>query len=60
MEAEDAPIGDGSEVAEVVEEDILENCWKAPPRLVYSTSGTSKTHDSTVSGITKSPEKSTT
>eukprot|EP00957_Ditylum_brightwellii_P069393 5267752-Ditylum_brightwellii.AAC.1 len=47
IKAEKATIGNASEAAAVVEEDILEKCWKAPPRSVYSTSETSKTHDST-------------
>ena len=61
MMMEDKPtIVNTSETAAVVEEDILEKCWKAPPRSVYSTSETSKTHASTVSGITESPGKSIT
>eukprot|EP00957_Ditylum_brightwellii_P009796 738918-Ditylum_brightwellii.AAC.1 len=46
--------GNNPEVIEIVEEDVLENCWKAPPRLVYLKSGTDATQTSTVSGITDS------
>eukprot|EP00957_Ditylum_brightwellii_P032094 2433755-Ditylum_brightwellii.AAC.1 len=44
----------------IVEEDVLENCWKAPTRSIYSNSGTDATLTSTVSGITdiNSPRKS--
>jgi hypothetical protein len=44
----------------IVEEDVLENCWKAPTRSIYSHSGTDATLSSTVSGITdvNSPQKS--
>eukprot|EP00957_Ditylum_brightwellii_P022401 1690516-Ditylum_brightwellii.AAC.1 len=60
MKEDKATIGNASAAAAVVEEDILEKCWKAPPRLVYSTSETSNTHASTVSAITESPGKSIT
>eukprot|EP00957_Ditylum_brightwellii_P128782 9823776-Ditylum_brightwellii.AAC.1 len=44
----------------IVEEDVLENCWKAPARSIYLKSGTDATLTSTVSGITNidSPRKS--
>jgi hypothetical protein len=44
----------------IVEEDVLENCWKAPTRSIYLHSGTDATLSSTVSGITDvhSPQKS--
>eukprot|EP00957_Ditylum_brightwellii_P190063 14468958-Ditylum_brightwellii.AAC.1 len=54
--------GDEPKVIKIVEEDVLEKCWKAPPRSVHSNTATDTTHYSTVSGITKnnSPAKSTT
>eukprot|EP00957_Ditylum_brightwellii_P102769 7831732-Ditylum_brightwellii.AAC.1 len=44
----------------IVEEDVLENCWKAPTHSIYSNSGTDAMLTSTVSGITdiNSPRKS--
>eukprot|EP00957_Ditylum_brightwellii_P154903 11789837-Ditylum_brightwellii.AAC.1 len=53
--------GDEPKVIEIVEEDVLKRCWKAPPRSVYLNTATGTTHYSTVSGITEnnSPAKST-
>jgi hypothetical protein len=45
--------GDEPKVIEIVEEDVLEKCWKALPRSVYSSTATDTTHYSTVSGITE-------
>eukprot|EP00957_Ditylum_brightwellii_P034192 2591186-Ditylum_brightwellii.AAC.1 len=42
------------EFVATVEEDVLENCWKAPTRSIHSKSGTDETLTSTVSGITDS------
>eukprot|EP00957_Ditylum_brightwellii_P188844 14374748-Ditylum_brightwellii.AAC.1 len=38
----------------IVKEDVLENCWKAPTRSIYSKSGTDAMLTSTVSSITDS------
>eukprot|EP00957_Ditylum_brightwellii_P025563 1932321-Ditylum_brightwellii.AAC.1 len=46
--------GDNPKAIAVVKEDVLENCWTAPPRLVYSQTDTDSTLLSTVSGITDS------
>eukprot|EP00957_Ditylum_brightwellii_P207849 15354786-Ditylum_brightwellii.AAC.1 len=48
-------------VIEIVEEDVLEKCWKALSRSVYLNTATDTTHYSTVSGITENnyPAKST-
>eukprot|EP00957_Ditylum_brightwellii_P166434 12668911-Ditylum_brightwellii.AAC.1 len=53
--------GDEPKVIEIVEEDVLKMCLKAPPRSVYSNTATDTTHYSTVSGIMEnnSPAKST-
>eukprot|EP00957_Ditylum_brightwellii_P072119 5482336-Ditylum_brightwellii.AAC.1 len=53
--------GNETKVIEIVEEDVLEKCWKAPPCSVYSNTATDTTHYSTVSGIIEnnSPTKST-
>eukprot|EP00957_Ditylum_brightwellii_P142436 10852143-Ditylum_brightwellii.AAC.1 len=53
--------GDELKVIEIVEEDVLEKCWKASPCSVYSNTATDTTHYSTVSGIMEnnSPPKST-
>eukprot|EP00957_Ditylum_brightwellii_P202482 15330390-Ditylum_brightwellii.AAC.1 len=53
--------GNEPNVIEIVEEDVLEKCWKAPPCSVSSNTATDTTHYSTVSGITEnnSPAKST-
>eukprot|EP00957_Ditylum_brightwellii_P209281 15361076-Ditylum_brightwellii.AAC.1 len=54
-------LGAEPKVIEIIEEDVLEKCWKAPPRSVYSNTATDTTHYSMVSGITEnnSPDKST-
>eukprot|EP00957_Ditylum_brightwellii_P156968 11946304-Ditylum_brightwellii.AAC.1 len=54
--------GDEPKVIKIVEEDVLEKCWKAPPCSVYLNTATDTTHYSIVSGITEnnSPAKSTT
>eukprot|EP00957_Ditylum_brightwellii_P109051 8318675-Ditylum_brightwellii.AAC.1 len=47
----ESPDGDNPKAIEVVKEDVLENCWTAPPRLVISQTDTDSTLLSTVSGI---------
>eukprot|EP00957_Ditylum_brightwellii_P124519 9490034-Ditylum_brightwellii.AAC.1 len=47
-----SPDGDDPNVIAVAKEDVLENCWTAPPQLVYSQMDTDSTILSTVSGIT--------
>eukprot|EP00957_Ditylum_brightwellii_P168786 12847416-Ditylum_brightwellii.AAC.1 len=39
--------GDEPEVIEIAEEDVLENCWKAPPHSVYLNTETETTQTST-------------
>eukprot|EP00957_Ditylum_brightwellii_P081731 6217597-Ditylum_brightwellii.AAC.1 len=53
--------GDEPKVIEIVKEDVLKKCWKAPTHSVYSNTATDTTHYSTVSDITEnnSPAKST-
>eukprot|EP00957_Ditylum_brightwellii_P070249 5337114-Ditylum_brightwellii.AAC.1 len=47
-----SPDGDDPNVIAVAKEDILENCWTAPPWSVYSQTDTDSMIVSTVSGIT--------
>eukprot|EP00957_Ditylum_brightwellii_P121957 9300773-Ditylum_brightwellii.AAC.1 len=54
MAVDESSGGNDPEVVEIVAEDVLENCWKAPTRSVYSKSGTDATLTSMVSGITDS------
>eukprot|EP00957_Ditylum_brightwellii_P191831 14603651-Ditylum_brightwellii.AAC.1 len=39
----ESPDGDDPKVIDVVEEDVLENCWTAPPPSVYSQTDTDST-----------------
>eukprot|EP00957_Ditylum_brightwellii_P113899 8683177-Ditylum_brightwellii.AAC.1 len=50
----DSTDNDNPKAIAVVKEDVLENCWMAPPQLVYSQTDTDSTILSTVSGITDS------
>eukprot|EP00957_Ditylum_brightwellii_P077660 5901790-Ditylum_brightwellii.AAC.1 len=54
MAVDESSGGNDPEVIAIVKEDVLENCWKAPTRLVYLKSGTDAMLTSTVSGITGS------
>eukprot|EP00957_Ditylum_brightwellii_P032122 2435992-Ditylum_brightwellii.AAC.1 len=60
MTVDDSLGGTAPDEVAIVEEDVLENCWKAPTRSIYLHSGTDATLSSTVSGITdvNSPQKS--
>eukprot|EP00957_Ditylum_brightwellii_P085013 6463840-Ditylum_brightwellii.AAC.1 len=49
-----SPEGDDPDVIAVVKEDVLENCWTAPPWSVYSLTDTNSTISFTVSRITDS------
>eukprot|EP00957_Ditylum_brightwellii_P147638 11243169-Ditylum_brightwellii.AAC.1 len=46
-----SPDGDDPNVIAVVKEDVLENCWTAPPWLVYSQTDTNSMILSTVGEI---------
>eukprot|EP00957_Ditylum_brightwellii_P204118 15337767-Ditylum_brightwellii.AAC.1 len=61
MVADSYDVGAEPKVIEIVEEDILEKCWKAPPCSIHSNTETDTTQTSTVSGIAESnfPAKST-
>eukprot|EP00957_Ditylum_brightwellii_P179716 13690255-Ditylum_brightwellii.AAC.1 len=47
MAVDESSGGNDLEVIAIVEEDVLENCWKAPTRSVYLKSGTDATLTST-------------
>eukprot|EP00957_Ditylum_brightwellii_P050010 3790989-Ditylum_brightwellii.AAC.1 len=52
-----------NEATEIVNEDNVDNCWKTPPRSVYSCTTTKSTDSSTVSTIkdhNKTPEMNST
>eukprot|EP00957_Ditylum_brightwellii_P062212 4721183-Ditylum_brightwellii.AAC.1 len=55
-----SPDGDDPNAIAVVKEDVLENCWMAPPQSVYSQTDTDSTDLSTVSGIIDSNKFPTT
>eukprot|EP00957_Ditylum_brightwellii_P147639 11243170-Ditylum_brightwellii.AAC.1 len=55
-----SPDGDDPNVIAVVKENVLENCWTAPPWSVYSQTDTNSTILSTVSKITDSNKFPTT